>query len=231
MEEGKYTINSLVFVIDFLTPTFPYQLHDAYTESSGDAPKTSSRYAEHEEDDELMPREFNSGRLIERLYNFDVRTDKMGDEWYIKFADVRRGSFLPRSGTRKSVAETSEQNEQAPKKRGRTPKNRTSWQNLHPSSVIFLHWVGFDPMSALSPPNEETTQALGYLAYDFFGKIVEKVRCNVTLKISVIKLFTIYHLRRRYHYTWKTIQVITVVLRQDVLTVLCLNLLEKINSI
>ncbi len=183
MEEGTriwYKFNSLLFVTDFLTPTFTYQLHDAYTESSEDAPKKSAQYAgasEHEEDDELVPGEFNSGRLIERLSNFDVRTNKMDDDWYMKFADVRRGSFLPRSGSRKSAAETSERNEQAPKKRGRTPKNRTSWQNLHPSSVIFLHWVGFDPMSALSPPNEETTQALGYLAYDFFGKIVEKVRC------------------------------------------------------
>jgi hypothetical protein len=41
--------------------------------------------------------------------------------------------------------------------------------------MIFLHWVGFDPTSALSPPNEETTQALAFLAHDFFGKIVEKV--------------------------------------------------------
>ena len=60
------------------------------------------------------------------------------------------------------------------KKRGR-PNKRTNWQNLHHSSVVFLHWIGFDQRSALSPPNEETTQALGFLAYDFFGKIVEKV--------------------------------------------------------
>jgi hypothetical protein len=123
-----------------------------------------------------VPGEVNSDRLLERLSNFDVRTNNMGGDWYLKFADNRRGSFLPRFGSRKSSSESSERKEQEPKKRGRpSSKSRISWQNLHPASVIFLHWVGFDPMSALSPPNEETTQVLGYLAYDFFGKIVEKV--------------------------------------------------------
>lgn len=148
-----------------------YQMHDAYTENSEEIPKKSI----NEEDDDLVAEtaapvleNINSGRLIERLYNFDTRTDKMCGDWYLKFADVRRGSFLPRSGGRKSM-------ENQEKKRGRPAKNRTTWQNLNPSSVIFLHWVGFDPTSALSPPNEDTTQALGYLAYDFFGHIVEKV--------------------------------------------------------
>ena len=60
--------------------------------------------------------------------------------------------------------------------RGRPARSRTSWNSLHPTSVIFLHWIGFDPKSALSPPNEKTTQAMAFLAYDFFGKIIEKVR-------------------------------------------------------
>jgi hypothetical protein len=40
--------------------------------------------------------------------------------------------------------------------------------------VRFLHWIGFDPSSALPPPDEETTACLGFLGYDFFGRIVEK---------------------------------------------------------
>jgi hypothetical protein len=147
-------------------------MHEAYTENSEEIPKKSSNESENHLDAECAAPELdniNSGRLIERLYNFDARTDKMRGDWYLKFADVRRGSFLPRSYGRKPI-------ENQEKKRGRPPKNRTTWQNLNPSSVTFLHWIGFDPASALSPPNEDTTQALGYLAYDFFGRIVEKVR-------------------------------------------------------
>lgn len=47
---------------------------------------------------------------------------------------------------------------------------------LPPSQVQFLHWVGFDPSSSLPPPNNDTTEALAFLAYDFMGKIVEKVK-------------------------------------------------------
>jgi len=115
-----------------------------------------------------------SGRLIQRLANFDARTNQMGGDWYLKFANVRRGSFLPRLAAGKESAAANEWREAPTKKRGRPRVIRTSWQSLHPTSIIFLHWIGFDPRSALSPPNEETTQALGFLAYDFFGKIVEK---------------------------------------------------------
>jgi hypothetical protein len=145
-------------------------MHDAYTENSEEIPKKSI----NEEDDldadtaAPVPENIKSGRLIERLSNFDARTDKMRSDWYLKFADVRRGSFLPRSYGRKLI-------ENQDKKRGRPSKDQSTWQHLNPSSVIFLHWIGFDPTSALSPPNEDTTQALGYLAYDFFGHIVEKV--------------------------------------------------------
>jgi hypothetical protein len=48
-----------------------------------------------------------------------------------------------------------------------------------------LHWVGFDLASALSPPNEPTTQALGFLAYDFVGKIVEKVNIGSHCKSAL----------------------------------------------
>ena len=58
-----------------------------------------------------------------------------------------------------------------------------SHQPLPVIAARFLHWVGFDvgygtesPPSevALPPPNDDTTHALAFLAYDFFGRIVEK---------------------------------------------------------
>ena len=176
--DGDFSIifNFSLTPIDFVITT--YQLHDAYTENSEDTTNKTTLdddACDHEEEEKILKGEVNSGRLFERLSNFDVRTDKMEDDWYIQFSDVRRGSFLPRSGIRKSTTETSEGTEPEPKKRGRAIRNRTSWHNFHPSSMMFLHWVGFDPTSALSPPNEETTQALAFLAHDFFGKIVEKV--------------------------------------------------------
>jgi hypothetical protein len=156
-------------------------MHDEYSEKSVDIPK---RINEEEDTVKLgvettaaaaatapvLLERIHSGRVIERLSNFDARTDDMRSDDYLKFADIRRGSFLPRSGgTNKGMIADVE------RKRGRPSKNRTTWTNLNPSSIVFLHWIGFDPTSALSPPNEETTQALGYLAYDFFGRIVEKV--------------------------------------------------------
>ena len=164
-------------------------MHDAYSEKSVDIlPKSMN-----EEDDDtdklgvettataaaaapVLLETIHSGRVIERLSNFDARTDDMRSDDYLKFADIRRGSFLPRSGggTTKGMMIADVE-----RKRGRpSTKNRTTWTNLNPSSIVFLHWIGFDPTSALSPPNEETTQALGYLAYDFFGRIVEKV-CEI----------------------------------------------------
>ena len=153
-------------------------MHDAYSEKSVEIPKSINEEEEEEEEadkliaetaaDPVQLETIHSGRVIERLSNFDARTDDMRSDDYLKFADIRRGSFLPRSGGTKGIAV-------AERKRGRPSKNRTTWTNLNPSSIVFLHWIGFDPTSALSPPNEETTQALGYLAYDFFGRIVEKV--------------------------------------------------------
>jgi hypothetical protein len=62
--------------------------------------------------------------------------------------------------------------EQRKKPRGR-PKSG-NWETMSATSVRFLHWVGFDPRSALAPPNDEVTEALAFLAYDFMGRIVEK---------------------------------------------------------
>ncbi|KAL7492727.1 hypothetical protein ACHAWT_001745 [Skeletonema menzelii] len=179
------------FGIEQLNTLFPeemsaYQrwkkMHKAYVENSADdikQPKlsnyeddTNNKNKEDTEEDGDGGTLDYGGRLTLRLANFDARTTEMGDDSYLKFADYRRGSFLSKN-TGAATADVKEwkQNKQQ-KKRGR-PK-RTNWQNLHHSCVVFLHWVGFDQRSALSPPNEETTQALGFLAYDFFGKIVEK---------------------------------------------------------
>eukprot|EP00581_Thalassiosira_minuscula_P012901 CAMPEP_0183719102 /NCGR_PEP_ID=MMETSP0737-20130205/12178_1 /TAXON_ID=385413 /ORGANISM="Thalassiosira miniscula, Strain CCMP1093" /LENGTH=580 /DNA_ID=CAMNT_0025948803 /DNA_START=27 /DNA_END=1769 /DNA_ORIENTATION=- len=161
------------------------KMHDAYNDKSGEVtnkPETydgSASKNEDEEDEEdeaaaVGEEKRNGGRLNERLSNFDARTNVMGEDWYMKFAEVRRGSFLPRHTRGKESVAANEVSEKTAKKRGRPRQSRTSWVNLNPTSIIFLHWIGFDPRSALSPPNEETTQALGFLAYDFFGKIVEK---------------------------------------------------------
>jgi hypothetical protein len=70
------------------------------------------------------------------MCNFDARTSIMGQDSYLQFSDVRRGSFLPRQNTSNEAKEFSKSN----KKRGRPKKNSTTWTNLHPSSIIFLHW-------------------------------------------------------------------------------------------
>jgi len=179
------------FGIEQLQTLFPeemsaYQrwkkMHKAYVENSADdikQPKvlnddedTTNNNKEDTEEDGGDGTIDYGGRLTLRLANFDARTTEMGDDSYLQFADYRRGSFLSKN-TGAATADVKEwkENKEASKKKGR---QRTNWQNLHHSCVFFLHWVGFDQRSALSPPNEETTQVLGFLAYDFFGKIVEK---------------------------------------------------------
>ena len=159
------------------------RMHKAYTDNAADDLKqtkgikhdedvNSKTKKGSEEDGDDVEVDYGS-RLTLRLANFDARTTDMGDDSYLKFADNRRGSFLSKlRGVSTAEAKEWKENMQAKKKRGRT--KRTNWQHLHHASVVFLHWIGFDQRSALSPPNEETTQALGFLAYDFFGKIVEK---------------------------------------------------------
>ena len=132
----------------------------------------------HDDNDEAANNDAlqHSGRLHRRLRNFDVRTHRMNSSSYIRFADVRKkGSFLKQSLDTENAKEWAETH--MTREKGRpTGKRRTTWTNLHPSSVVFLHWAGFDPLSSLPPPDEEITQALGFLAHDFLGKIVEKVR-------------------------------------------------------
>ena len=123
------------------------------------------------------------GHMQERVVHFDQRTRQMDGEWYLKFAELRRGSFLPTrnvgtndempmdtspwssSTSSVQVAAASQQQQQ-----------QQHWENRPPSSIRFLHWVGFDTRSALQPPSEEITHALAFLCYDFFGRIVEKVK-------------------------------------------------------
>lgn len=117
------------------------------------------------------------GHLEERAAHFDLRTNKMGSDWYMKYANIRqRGSFLPRhSGGRGSSDAMWDATTRQKRKTGEHATNGGGWTHMAASAVRFLHWVGFDPMSpALPPPTDDVTAALAFLAYDFFGRIVEK---------------------------------------------------------
>eukprot|EP00592_Proboscia_alata_P000906 CAMPEP_0194373810 /NCGR_PEP_ID=MMETSP0174-20130528/22239_1 /TAXON_ID=216777 /ORGANISM="Proboscia alata, Strain PI-D3" /LENGTH=1479 /DNA_ID=CAMNT_0039153075 /DNA_START=106 /DNA_END=4545 /DNA_ORIENTATION=- len=106
-----------------------------------------------------------------RALMFDARTNQMNSDWYLKFTEVRRGSFLPRA----NCAEDREWNKaRKTAKRSKRSRYDTSWETLPAAMVQFLHWIGFDQRSAIPPPNEGTTEALAFLGYDFMGKIVEK---------------------------------------------------------
>jgi len=101
---------------------------------------------------------------------FDLRTRRMIEEWYLAFSEVRQGSFLPRvSGANKKW---NEYRKTLKRSRGRTMD--VTWESLSAPTVKFLHWIGFNPRSGLQLPNEDTTQALAFLAHDFMGKITEK---------------------------------------------------------
>ena len=116
------------------------------------------------------------GHLTDRMAQFDARTERMKEEWYMTFSVVRQGSFLS-----KSYNSTDEREwEKARKVKGNVGKRKSTWENLPASYVQFLHWIGFDHQSAIPPPNAETTEALAFLGYDFMGKIIEKaifLRC------------------------------------------------------
>ena len=163
-------------------------MHKAYTDSKDDESKISKqqeKMANGDSDDEQENDLSSStakkdkewgGHLNDRLAQFDARTDRMKEAWYMAFSVVRQGSFLSRSFTSED-----RQWEKTRKEKGRGKGKRNStWETLPAAYVQFLHWVGFDHRSALPPPNEETTEALAFLGYDFMGKIVEKaifLRC------------------------------------------------------
>lgn len=159
-------------------------LHSAYQESSADEKNNAIQGEDGKEDNNeetiTGPEQQDDpavigGHLQQRAAQFDHRTEKMKSDWYIKFAQVRQGSFLPRGMRhRKSEAESEwDKSRKTNRKRG-APVTGT-WEIMSATQVQFLHWLGFQP-PAMPPPNDETTQALAFLGYDFLGKIVEKVR-------------------------------------------------------
>lgn len=112
----------------------------------------------------------------------------MDKGWYMKFSEHRKGSFLPRkmqqpgdSAWEKNRKANNSGNagrtktNQPPAAPGSSNKQEAGvWAQMPAKSARFLHWVGFDLNKGLPPPCDETTNALGFLGYDFFGRIVEK---------------------------------------------------------
>jgi hypothetical protein len=124
--------------------------------NNGDKTDNEEEWTEPEEEPDA------SGHLRERAAQFDVRTDKMKEDWYMNFSELRAmGSFLSKRGKQDSGA----------------TNVGSGWGNMSKQAIRFLHWAGFEPGTALPPPNEGTADALAFLAYDFLGRIVEKAIC------------------------------------------------------
>jgi hypothetical protein len=122
------------------------------------------------EEDDKGQTEIAGGHLQERAAQFDARTQAMMEDWYMTFAEVRTGSFLPRRSQKKTQEEKTWDATRS-NIRGRAKDGM--WDNMTSATVRFLHWIGFDPRSALPPPSDETTQALAFLGYDMMGRIIE----------------------------------------------------------
>ena len=147
------------------------QMHEEYEASKLTEAERKEKTARDEANKEQREDQTVGGHLTERALNFDVRTDVMNDDMYLTFASVRRGgSFLPR----RSKADRDEMEWERMRPGGRGRRKDGTWEFMSIITVKFLHWVGFDPKSELPPPNDETTEALGFLGYDFMGKIIEK---------------------------------------------------------
>ena len=99
-----------------------------------------------------------SGHMAERCHQFDRRTDRMRKKRYLEFSEVRRGSFLGRITHKDADA---------------AEGGAGKWARMAPIYLKFLLWCGLDPQSSIPPPNEPTTEALGFLAYNFLGRVVE----------------------------------------------------------
>jgi hypothetical protein len=110
------------------------------------------------------------GHLKERAAHFDTRTEQMKSDGYLKFSQVRQGSFLPRGKRQRKSKDDLQWEKRQKSKRGR----QSDWESMDSKTVRFLHWLGFNP-TTISPPNDATTQALAFLGYDIMGRIVEKV--------------------------------------------------------
>lgn len=147
------------------------QMHEEYEASKQTEAERREKEAKDEADKEQQEGKVLGGHLKERALNFDVRTYLMKDDTYLRFAGVRRGgSFLPR----KSKADRDELEWEMMRPGGRGRRKDGTWEFMSIITVKFLHWVGFDPKSELPPPNDETTEALGFLGYDCMGRIIEK---------------------------------------------------------
>jgi hypothetical protein len=156
------------------------QLHSEYVANTVEEPAAAAEVSpkldpsdETQQQHHPQEEEEAVGHLQERVAQFDARTRIMQDDWYLKFAEMRRGSFLPR---KVAVQEDGPENNADDNEKG-----VANWENRPLTSIRFLHWIGFDPRSALPPPSEQITHALAFLCYDFFGRIVEKVRERKTI--------------------------------------------------
>jgi hypothetical protein len=135
-------------------------------------PSTAAAGKEEEEDKETnTDEEPDGGHLRQRAAHFDFRTDGMKSDWYMEYAKVRQGSFLPNNLRVRRTPSEIEWDRLRKIKKGR--QFAGEWENMSGRAVKFLHWLGFDPPN-LFPPDDETTQALAFLAYDRLGRIVEK---------------------------------------------------------
>jgi len=150
------------FAIEDLNQLFPEETrvymrweksYDEY-DASNDAASEDDAVLTHpdEQDHEVGA----GGHIHDRIAHFDSRTLQMKKSKYLEFAEVRKGSFLTRGKTTEEAI------------------NDTAWGNLSLRTIRFLHWIGFEPNSPLHPPNEAMAQVLAFLAYDIFGRIVEK---------------------------------------------------------
>mmetsp|Transcript_32816 Transcript_32816/g.77395 ORF Transcript_32816/g.77395 Transcript_32816/m.77395 type:complete len:665 (-) Transcript_32816:3932-5926(-) len=158
------------------------------SKAAGKTSNTNNANGDNEGDDDNNKTDddddVDGGHLRERAANFDFRTDQMKNDWYVEYSKVRLGSFLPSKSTSTTSTTITKKNKQYRsslerewdklRKVGRHA--RGEWENLNAKAVRFLHWLGFDPPN-LYPPDEETTQALAFLAYDRLGRIVEKAIC------------------------------------------------------
>ena len=116
------------------------------------------------------------GHLGRRLKQFDARTEQMKERWYLRFSEVRQGSFVERvtNAEGRMWRDARKKRRQAKASGAGARSRNVTWESLPAGVVKFLHWLGFDLTSAIPPPNEETANALAFLAHDFMGKIVEK---------------------------------------------------------
>eukprot|EP00934_Nitzschia_sp_Nitz4_P005727 Nitzschia sp. Nitz4//scaffold95_size97785//83992//85790//NITZ4_004678-RA/size97785-augustus-gene-0.112-mRNA-1//-1//CDS//3329560505//5717//frame0 len=151
------------------------EMHNAYESSQVDeqtaddqdledpaAKETADADKNNDSDEEL------GGHLKERAAVFDVRTLHMAQDGYARFAEIRKGSFLARQPGR--ISKIDKEWNKMPYKGG--GMHSGSWNHMPANAVRFLHWLGFEPPT-YPPPNDETTHALGFLAYDRMGRVVE----------------------------------------------------------